>query len=194
MDVVDACPGCAMPGVKWFRIRRRLVDLPVVGLPTCLDVRGSRLTCTDPACGRKIFETSLPCADDAAKLTRRVTGWILRRLVVDRMSVAATVKALGVGWALVTNIAVTAARDVVSAGPSHLAGVRMLGVAVHVREAYPPARCAVVDGHRAGGSDPTGRRVRPGTPGRHAVFGAVRTSWTPGCRTVSRTSGTPSSS
>jgi transposase len=121
-----------MPGAKRDHVRRRLVDLPVVGFPTRLHVRVPRFTCTNPTCSRKIFQTSLPCADDGATLTRRVTRWILQRLAIDRMSVAATAKALGVGWELVNKVAVTATRNLVYADPSHLAGVRILGVDEHV--------------------------------------------------------------
>ncbi|MFZ2562663.1 MAG: ISL3 family transposase [Corynebacterium variabile] len=130
--VADSCPDCAMPGAKRDHVRRRLVDLPVVGFPTRLHVRAPRFTCTNPTCSRKIFQTSLPCADDGATLTRRVTRWILQRLAIDRMSVAATAKALGVGWELVNKVAVTATRNLVYADPSHLAGVRILGVDEHV--------------------------------------------------------------
>ena len=132
VDVVDTCPDCAMPGVKRDHVRRQLVDLPVVGFPTRLIVRVPRFTCTNPACGRKIFQTSLLCADDGAKLTHRVTRWILQRLAVDRMSVKATAKALGVSWELVNRVAVTATRNLVYADPTHLAGVRILGVDEHV--------------------------------------------------------------
>ena len=61
-----------------------------------------------------------------------MTRWILQRLAIDRMSVAATAKALGIGWELVNTVAVTAARSMVYADPSHLAGVRVLGVDEHV--------------------------------------------------------------
>ena len=81
--VADSCPDCAMPGAKRDHVRRRLVDLPVVGFPTRLHVRVPRFTCTNPTCSRKIFQTSLPCADDGATLTRRVTRWILQRLAID---------------------------------------------------------------------------------------------------------------
>ncbi|MGP5434952.1 ISL3 family transposase, partial [Corynebacterium variabile] len=43
-----------------------------------------------------------------------------------------TAKALGVGWELVNKVAVTATRNLVYADPSHLAGVRILGVDEHV--------------------------------------------------------------
>ena len=70
-----------------------------MGFPTRLHVRVPRFTCTNPTCSRKTFQASLPCADDGAKMTHRVTRWILQRLAVDRMSVTATAKALGGGLA-----------------------------------------------------------------------------------------------
>ena len=75
--VDDQCPGCEHPGVLRDHVTRQLVDLPVVGFPTRLHVRVPRFTCANDACGRKIFQASLACADDGAKLTRRVTRWIL---------------------------------------------------------------------------------------------------------------------
>ena len=130
--VSDACPECSWPGTKRDHGIRTLVDLPVVGFPTRLHVRIPRFTCINPACGRKIFQASLACADDGAKLTHRVTRWILQRLAIDRMSVAATAKALGVGWELVNQVAIDACRTLVYDNPSHLDGVRILGVDEHV--------------------------------------------------------------
>lgn len=130
--VDDRCPDCGNCGTRRDHVTRRLVDLPVVGFPTRLHVRVPRLTCGNEACGRKIFQASLACADNGAKLTRRVTRWILQRLAVDRMSVSATAKALGVGWELVNRVAVEAVRNLVYADPNHLAGVRILGVDEHV--------------------------------------------------------------
>lgn len=130
--VSDACPECSRPGPKRDHIFRRLVDLPVVGFPTRLHVRVPRFTCANDSCDRKIFQASLTCADEGAKLTHRVTRWILQRLAVDRMSVAATAKALGVGWELVNQVAVDACRKLVYDNPHHLDGVRILGVDEHV--------------------------------------------------------------
>ncbi|WP_027020798.1 ISL3 family transposase [Corynebacterium sputi] len=130
--VSDACPECSRPGTKRDHIFRRLVDLPVVGFPTRLHVRVPRFICANVSCDRKIFQASLTCADDGSKLTHRVTRWILQRLAVDRMSVSATAKALGVGWALVNQVAVDACRKLVYDDPHHLDGVRILGVDEHV--------------------------------------------------------------
>lgn len=130
--VATTCPECRHPGKKRDHVVRTLVDLPVVGFPTRLHVRVPRFTCANASCDRKIFQASLNCANDGAKLTHRVTGWILQRLAIDRMSVAATAKALGVGWELVNQVAVDACRQLVYDNPSHLDGVRILGVDEHV--------------------------------------------------------------
>lgn len=130
--VHDTCPDCGHPGKLRDHTLRRLVDLPVVGFPTRLHVRVPRFLCTATSCPRKIFQASLNCADDGSKLTHRVTGWILQRLAIDRMSVSATAKALGVGWALVNQVALDACRQLVYDDPHHLDGVRVLGVDEHV--------------------------------------------------------------
>ncbi|GAB2498827.1 Transposase (plasmid) [Corynebacterium atrinae] len=130
--VSDACPECSQPGTKRDHVLRRLVDLPVVGFPTRLHVRVPRFLCTTLTCSRKIFQASLACADDGSKLTHRVTRWVLQRLAIDRMSVAATATALGVGWELVNQVALDACRQLVYDDASHLDGVRILGVDEHV--------------------------------------------------------------
>lgn len=130
--VSNACPERSRPGKLRDHVLRRLVDLPVVGFPTRLHVRVPRFTCTNQPCPRKIFQACLSCADDGAKLAHRVTRWILQRLAVDRMSVSATAKVLGVGWELVSQVAVDACRQLVYDNPSHLDGVRILGVDEHV--------------------------------------------------------------
>lgn len=109
-----------------------LVDLPLVGFPPRLHVRVPRFTCDNEDCCRRIFQASLTCAADGAKLTRRVTRWILQRLAVGRLRASATAKALGLGWELVNTIAINAVRDQVYADPGHLDGVRILGVDEHV--------------------------------------------------------------
>ena len=56
----------------------------------------------------------------------------MQRLAIDRMSVSATAKALGVGWELVNQFAVDACRKLVYDNPHRLEGVRILGVDEHV--------------------------------------------------------------
>ena len=130
--VATTCPECGHPGTKRDHVVRTLVDLPVVEFPTRLHVRVPRFLCTMASCPRKIFQASLACADDRSKLTHRVTRWVLQRLAIDRMSVAATATALGVGWELVNQVALDACRQLVYDDASHLDGVRILGVDEHV--------------------------------------------------------------
>lgn len=62
-----------------------------------------------------------------AATTRRTTRWILHCLAVDKMSVSAVAKALGLGWDVVNSLAVYMARHLVHERPAHLDGVRVLG-------------------------------------------------------------------
>ncbi|WIM73314.1 transposase [Corynebacterium suedekumii] len=71
------------------------------------------------------------CAKPKAKLTDRCTRWILQRLAIDRMSVAAISKSLDIGWDLVNQVALEQAWELIYADPTHLAGVRVLGVDEH---------------------------------------------------------------
>ena len=52
-------------------------------------------------------------------------------LGIDRMSVAAISKSLGIGWDLVNQVALEQAWELIYADPTHLAGVRVLGVDEH---------------------------------------------------------------
>lgn len=116
------------------------MDLPVLGFPPHLHVCVPRFTCANDACGRKIIQASLACADDGATLTHRVTRWILQRLAIDRMSVSATAKALGLAWYLVNKIAVQACHNLVYDSGEHLDDVRILEVGEHMWQAHPPTR------------------------------------------------------
>lgn len=130
LDPINACPSCQQPGLLRDHTYRQLVDLPVVGFPTRLRVRVPRYLCSNDSCAQQIFRASLSCADDRSKVTHRVVRWILQRLAIDRMSVAATAKALGISWQLTCDLALSMARALV-ADPDHLAGVRVIGVDEH---------------------------------------------------------------
>lgn len=103
--VINSCPNCSNPGILRDHVIRQLVDLPIVGFPTRLRVRLPRYRCTSLLCRQKYFRGGLSCAADGSKVTYRVTRWILQRLAIDRMSVAATAKALGLGWVLTCKLA-----------------------------------------------------------------------------------------
>src|SRR5699024_2665675 len=70
-------------------------------------------------------------ADDGTSTTGRVTRWVLQRLAIDKMSISAVAKALGIGWDLTNDLALSAVSDLVYDQPGHLAGVRYLGVDEH---------------------------------------------------------------
>lgn len=64
-----------------------------------LHVRLPRYRCTNKRCLQKIFRAGLACAPDNSKTTDQVTHWILQRLCLNRMSVAAApVIRPGVGY------------------------------------------------------------------------------------------------
>ena len=127
----STCPSCRQPGWRRDHVFRQLVDLPVVGHPTRLWVRLPRFTCTNPECRTRIFQQQLDCAPPKQKMTLRCTRWILQRLAIDRMSVAAIAKSLDIGWDTVNQVALDQARELVDGDPTHLSGVRVLGVDEH---------------------------------------------------------------
>lgn len=117
LDHTRTCPGRTQPGVFRNHIHRNLIDLPIVGFPTNLRIRLPRYRCTNPECARKIFQAELSCADCGKQVTHRVTRWILQRLAIDRMSIQATAKALGLGWDLTYQLALDMCRDLVYSDP-----------------------------------------------------------------------------
>lgn len=130
--VDPVCPGCGVAGRLRDHVERRVTDLPIVGHPTRLHVRVPRFTCDDAGCDTRVFQLRMPTlAEPRAKTTRRCARWILQRLAVDRASVSAVAKALGLGWDLVNDLAVSTIRTLVYDRPGHLEGVRVLGVDEH---------------------------------------------------------------
>ena len=130
--VDPACPECGSTGRLRDHVERRVTDLPIVGHPTRLHVRVPRFACDNTGCGTRIFQQRMPwLAEPRVKTTRRCARWILQRLAVDRASVSAVAKALGLGWDLVNDLAVSTIRALVHDRPGHLDGVRVLGVDEH---------------------------------------------------------------
>ena len=127
------CPGCGTAGTYRDRVERRLTDLPVAGHPMQLRVRVPRYRCLQDGCERVIF-----CHDTrgwrgpGATTTLRCARYVLRRLVVDRVTVAAVARELGRSWDTVNTIAVEATTELLAAaGPARLDGVRVIGVDEH---------------------------------------------------------------
>ena len=127
------CPGCGAVGTYRDRVERRLTDLPVAGHPMQLRVRIPRYRCLQPGCERVIFchDTSR-LARAGATTTRRCARYVLRRLVTDRVTVAAVARELGRSWDIVNTIARQATTELLdAAGPARLDGVRVIGVDEH---------------------------------------------------------------
>jgi transposase len=127
-DIVDRtpsrCPECGTTGIYRDSVERRLTDLPVVGHPLQLRVRVARYRCPAASCGRAIFthDTS-GLARPGASTTRRCARFVLRRLVIDRATVAAVARELGRSWDTINTIAVQATTELLAAvGPARLDG------------------------------------------------------------------------
>lgn len=126
------CPTCGHAGQLRDHVDRVLIDLPVVGHPTRLRMRLPRFLCGNDDCSVVIFrQRTDQVAAAKASTTRRCARWIVQRLAIDKMSVAAIAKALGSSWDTVNTVAADLARELVFGSPDHLDGVRYLGVDEH---------------------------------------------------------------
>ena len=127
------CPGCGTTGVYRDSVERRLTDLPVAGHPLQLRVRVPRYRCPRPTCERVIFAHDTDrLARTGASTTRRCARFVLRRLVLDRATVAAVARELGRSWDTINTIAVEVTTELLATlGPSRLDGVRVIGVDEH---------------------------------------------------------------
>ncbi len=86
-------PTCGQPGVFRDHVIRNLVDIAIVGHPTT-SCAPSTLPVHQQALLAKIFRAGLACAPDNSKTTDQVTHWILQRLCLNRMSVAAAAQVI----------------------------------------------------------------------------------------------------
>ncbi len=127
------CPACGRQGRYRDTVTRPLTDLPVAGCPLVLQVAVPRYRCVTPECGRAVFNQDLgKLAAPRASTTRRCARYVLRRLMIDRTTIAAIAAELGVSWHTVSSIAMRATADLVAAaGPDRLTGVRVIGVDEH---------------------------------------------------------------
>jgi transposase len=126
------CPGCDTVGSYRDTVERRLTDVPVAGHPMQLRVRVPRYRCTNLACEREVFgHDSDRLAQAGRTTTRRCANYVLRRLIVDRATVAAVARELGRGWDTVNSIAVEATRTLLLSDTTRLDGVAVIGVDEH---------------------------------------------------------------
>jgi transposase len=113
-------------------VERRVTDVPVAGHPLQLRVRVPRYRCTNATCDREVFchDTS-PLARPGWSTTRRCAQFVLRRLMLDRTTVAAVARELGRSWDTVNSIAVEATRTLLLTDTTRLQDVRVIGVDEH---------------------------------------------------------------
>jgi transposase len=126
------CPGCGGEGVYRDTVIRKVIDVPVVGHPLRLRVRVPRYRCTATDCDREVFaHNTSALARPSWSTTRRCARYILRRLMIDRMTIAAVARELGLSWDTVNTIAMDATQMIVAADTGRLDGVRVIGVDEH---------------------------------------------------------------
>lgn len=131
LDPDPRCPGCDVAGQRRDHVDRVLTDVPAAGRPVLLHVAVPRFVCSTVDCSRSVFRADITTITaPRAVMTRRTGRWILQRIAIDKMSVAAVAAQLGIDWATVNTVAVESARALVYDG-GHLAGVRHLGVDEH---------------------------------------------------------------
>jgi transposase len=131
-DGPGRCPGCGSVGVYRDTVVRRVTDVPVVGHPLRLRVRLPRYRCPDPGCRRVVFvHDSGRLARPRAKTTRRCARFVLRRLMIDKATVAAVARELGLTWVTVNTIALDATRTLIAADTARFDGVTVIGVDEH---------------------------------------------------------------
>lgn len=111
-----------------------VTDVPVVGHPLRLRVRVPRYRCVNTACEREVFAHSTDrLARRGWSTTRRCARYILRRLMIDRATVAAVARELALSWDTVNTIAMEATAVIVANDTTRLDGVRVVGVDEHRR-------------------------------------------------------------
>jgi transposase len=126
------CPGCGTQGSYRDTVIRRVTDVPVVGHPLRLHVRVPRYRCVAADCDREVFAHNTDrLARRGWSTTRRCARYICRRLMIDRATVAAVARELGLSWDTVNTIAMDATAMIVATDTTRLDGVRVIGVDEH---------------------------------------------------------------
>jgi transposase len=131
-DGQRGCPGCGGEGRYRDTVIRSVTDVPVVGHPLRLRVRVPRYRCVNTACEREVFaHNTSRLARPGWSTTRRCARYICRRLMIDRATVAAVARELGLSWDTVNTIALDATQAIVANDTGRLDGVRVIGVDEH---------------------------------------------------------------
>ena len=131
-DGQRGCPDCGAEGRYRDTVIRRVTDVPVVGHPLQLRVRVPRYRCANASCEREVFAHNTDrLARRGWSTTRRCARYICRRLMIDRATVAAVARELGLSWDTVNTIAMDATQMIVATDTTRLDGVRVIGVDEH---------------------------------------------------------------
>ena len=103
------------------------------GHPLRLRVRVPRYRCVNTACEREVFaHNTSRLARPGWSTTRRCARYICHRLMIDRATVAAVARELGLSWDTVNTIAMDATQhDRWPPTRLRLDGVRVIGVDEH---------------------------------------------------------------
>jgi transposase len=126
------CPDCGSDGRYRDTVIRTVTDVPVVGHPLRLRVRLPRYRCVNTACEREVFAHNTDrLVRRGWTTTRRCARYICRRLMIDRATVAAVARELGLSWDTVNTIAMDATQVIVANDTTRLDGVRVIGVDEH---------------------------------------------------------------
>lgn len=180
VDGPGCCPSCGIAGTYRDTVERRVSDVPVVGHPLELRVAVPRYVCRHDGCARAVFvHNTSRLARPGASTTRRCARFILRRLMLDKTTIAAVARELGRSWDTVNDIVVAATSELLlSAGPARLGGVEVIGVDehkwAHVRTAAADGFVTVITDLTAVVAGEGPARLLDMVPGRSA---AAMSSW-----------------
>jgi transposase len=104
----------------------------VVGHPLRLWVRVPRYRCPTAECDREVLaHNTSRLARPGWSTTGRCARYILRRLMLDRMTVSAVARELGLSWDTVNTVALEATQTIVAADTHRLDRVQVIGVDEH---------------------------------------------------------------
>src|SRR6201993_4325164 len=162
------CAGCGGEGRYRDTVVRAVTDVPVVGHPLRPRVGVPRYRCVNVGCEREVFaHNTARLARPGWSTTRRCARYICHRLMIDRATVAAVARELGLSWDTVNTIALDATQAIVANDTTRLDGVRVIGVDEHRWSHTRRRRGRLRHGHhrphRGAGGHRAGAAARPGS-------------------------------
>lgn len=125
----DWCHACGCQGRYKDTVYRTLHHIPCAGYPTLLKVAVRRYRCT--GCQTIWRQDLTRAAGVRACLTKEAIWWAIARMVLDKMSISALARNLGVCWDTLNTAVLSHAQQVLFNDPQRLEGVRVLGVDEH---------------------------------------------------------------